>query len=948
MRRLTIVVSKVAMGFLVTVLAGALGGWTYDLGDAKGDGLRVSLAVDGRLTSLWAAGIQVPLRGEGGFAFADFALDKPRPNLVPNSGFEAGTNGWALARGQALDDQVVRSGKQSVRIQTGPGAESSDLAVVVPVKPEARYWVGAWVRRQDDSRSGLYCSDLDDKGKVIGGKQTSAKMPSIKGVWQPAFWEVRTQPGTARLRLRGNIYQSEGVLWLDDFVVREVDEGDFEPFIGHIDESPTGLRYDARQDSAHLHLVAEFLPVKYGVKVTGSVADTSGQDRAVGIRFGLPIDASGWTWWLDSDEREPVHANSQHRFTYRCESGIGECSVYPWCAVSSPHAGISLGLPLDQGPQVFILQHDQRLPCTSLTFYCGLTKDAGRHPSAAQFSFVLYSHDPAWGMRSAMQRYYELNPQSFARRATRPLYLNYGDLERLDPTTGELVVGKRLHIPQGLDFGEAADSVHHLGCSYDFWQLPTANTNRLTDSEVVAGLQASGLNKRLRYAGAPSFQDLLKMMVYDGRGQFRYIGDTRYRQPHEGYNRSDAPGWGLNFRVNDDPDLCSTRADALRKDLASYVSAKPSRTPWLAAVTADAVEGYQGNQLGLDYRRDHFRTTLAPLTFGYQNLQPALANTIWDFHRKFLYPLSQQETFLICGNANGYGQCFTAPFVDIGMVEYCWDLQHPDRVERYVRALGYQKMWRYWHVLDAKGNYADDRLDLLDTQFKRCLALDIFPPDYCLARGSAANMETVRPWFQKYIPALEELWEAGWEPVPYARAGGCTVERFGQYADGSLHYTLRNRTSQKLGIRLVLDTGALGVPPNSTLLYLDLTQPNSGFATFDRMTSLLDLEAQDVKALWIGSRVQLIQRSFRVAQEVATKMRLYTSLPRRAELDLREVELQCSTALGAPSENEAMRVHFQSVVERLVALLSRKEQAELGCLTERLLTEQRRIAALPE
>ena len=36
------------------------------------------------------------------------------------------------------------------------------------------------------------------------------------------FWEILTQPTTASLLLRGNVYNSVGNLWLDDFVVEEI------------------------------------------------------------------------------------------------------------------------------------------------------------------------------------------------------------------------------------------------------------------------------------------------------------------------------------------------------------------------------------------------------------------------------------------------------------------------------------------------------------------------------------------------------------------------------------------------------------------------------------------------------------------------------------------------------------------------------------------------------
>ena len=131
-------------------------------------------------------------------------------------------------------------------------------------------------------------------------------------------------------------------------------------------------------------------------------------------------------------------------------------------AVSGPDAGLSLALPLDQGPRVFLLQHDQARRETSLTFYLGLAKDAGHHPSRAPFAFVLYAHDPVWGMRSAMETYYRLFPESFVKRPTFEGYLNYVNMERYDPANHQLVVNSRDAVDDASDFGEGYKFLWHL------------------------------------------------------------------------------------------------------------------------------------------------------------------------------------------------------------------------------------------------------------------------------------------------------------------------------------------------------------------------------------------------------------------------------------------------------------------------------------------------------
>ena len=177
---------------------------------------------------------RVPLHGEGGFALADFK-NQPEPvNLVPNPGFEAGTVGWRLAKGQSLDSQVFHSGRASVRLEVpGPQPASSNLEVVVPVKPNQRYRVGLWIAARTVGVCGAYSSDRDDRNRLTGKvTQLARSIPRQDGVWLPLSWEITTEPKTTRLSLRADIYRSTGTLWVDDFFVHEVNEGVYEAAAG--------------------------------------------------------------------------------------------------------------------------------------------------------------------------------------------------------------------------------------------------------------------------------------------------------------------------------------------------------------------------------------------------------------------------------------------------------------------------------------------------------------------------------------------------------------------------------------------------------------------------------------------------------------------------------------------------------------------------------------------
>jgi len=861
----------VLLGILVSAIA-----VSHAAGQAAtsetGDGLSLALSAKGRITGLRIGRTDLPLRGEGGFAIADFHHQPEAENLIPNPGFEQGAAGWRLGKGQSLDTEIFHSGRASVRLEVpGPAPGSSNVGCLIPVKANTRYRVSMWVRRQNVGVCGAYVSERDDKNRLTGKRtQVGAAIAKKDGVWLPLTWELVTQPETTRLSVRADIYKSTGTLWLDDFSLIEANEAVYQPVIGRIERKGENAAFRSRLPQAGLELEATFTGTRECVRVEGVVRDTTGEDRAVGVRFGLPLDLAGWTWYTDAEERQSVEVGGVYRHTYRCKSGIGVCSIYPWAALSGPRVGLSLALPLSQGPRVFILQHDQRALETSLTFYFGLSRDAGNNPSRAPFSFVIYRHDPQWGMRSAMERYYRLFPESFVKRPTYEGYLNYANLERFDPKTHR-VGAYGGTVADASDFGEGYRFVWAMHGCYDFRMVPYDDPKKPEDEVVLSLLKEMVQAETKKPRGYASTSETIKKIVYDSDGKFRYIGDTRYWRPQEGYNHTDKAGWGFNFRVNEDPGVSDYLAGLTRRRLENYAQDK-TRRPFDAWLTADAIEGYFCNKRGLNYRREHFKTTLMPLTFGAQNLKVAMHNTIWDFHHKCWWPISQEFKVLTHGNSNGYEQAFTTPYVDIPMTEGNWDRNHPGRLDRYMRAIAHHKIWRYWRVWHkVTGAYGEEDPASVRAHFRRGLAYAIFPCMGCL-RSSTGNIEPYRSWFRQYVPAIEELSAAGWEPVPYARASeGVIVERYGSFAHGELHFTLRNYAQEAKDVAVTLEKESLGIPQDAALCAADIV-PRSPAVAHVPDTWRVALEADGTRAFWVGTRGQAAQHGFRLAAATLAKI----------------------------------------------------------------------------
>ena len=197
---------------------------------------------------------------------------------------------------------------------------------------------------------------------------------------------------------------------------------------------------------------------------------------------------------------------------------------------------------------------------------------------------------------------------------------------------------------------------------------------------------------------------------------------------------------------------------------------------------------------------------------------------------------------------------FTMPFVDVPMAEGPWDRQHPGRMDRFLRAVAYHKIWRYWNAwgpagrLDGNNDPANVR-----AQFRHGLAYAIFPA-VASVQSASGDLESDRALYRQYVPAIEELSRAGWEPVPYATADeGVIVERFGDAAQGELHFTLRNYADKPVETLLRPDWQALGCPEDDELVMLDILPGTPRLTPFPRQGCRLAIEADGSRAFWVGT-----------------------------------------------------------------------------------------------
>lgn len=452
---------------------------------------------------------------------------------------------------------------------------------------------------------------------------------------------------------------------------------------------------------------------------SGKLTDLTGRDRAVEVGYEIPLEARGWTWSDDIVRSRTVTAEETYRSTWDCAAGAGYCAIYPFSSLATGKTGISLGVPLAQGPRVYSVEYDGARQCLRIRFHFGLSRAAKKLPGQAWFSFLLYQHDGQWGMRSAAERYYGLFPGDFEKRVPREGYLGYADLETTDGTKG----------PR-------------------------------------------------EFYGVPAFGDF-------GSG-FNWIW------------HNEAAG----------AEVSPTLKESLEGSLLRWRAEQPLARPYEWCISTDGA-GFTGRQV--DLWAEHVERSDVPLTYDSETKKPTIADVAWEFDSQVLAPLAKRYKVLLyrrlgsapeAGGGLGtppYAGGASIPFVDVGLIECAYGKWGwTENIEAYVRTSGYRKVFRYWFYPPE----GEKRAQAIREMFQRCLPYAIYPhllPD-------AAKY---RDLYLRYVPLVERLSAAGWEPVTLAKTKDpdVHVERYGRVADSNLAFAARNLGTEAKRVRLVLDAG---------------------------------------------------------------------------------------------------------------------------------------------
>ncbi|MHB8993619.1 MAG: carbohydrate-binding family 9-like protein [Armatimonadota bacterium] len=567
-----------------------------------------------------------------------------------------------------------------------------------------------------------------------------------------------------------------------------------------------------------LRLAGQWQPRGFAQELTLTVTADPAKDRAVILRVALPLEAVGWSWWDDMGTSRTVEAGKHYERVTRW-GGLRDVSAYPCSAVGNGQLGLSAAVPLHE-PQVFRLAYDATRQSLEAEFDLGLSPETKKFPCQSTIRLLLYNHDPAWGFRSAVQRYYELFPEYAVRRAG---------------AGGIWLIGLQ---PQTMA------SPWDWGFRFEEHGLEHAGYNDAHDTLTFVYTECWGIYEGMGNNPPPDGKDRYGRNVYTMKpeemkqfvtdklkapqgGKFWGLPRSEVAMAEVNSAIEDAAGQWIwshytqtwspknflsNICLNPDPDLPHPSRASVTWDgeiTPAYQKAKNGGGT-LSGVYLDSVCGYVGFY-DENFRRDHWQYADTPLVASYKAKQPVQLHcfSCFEISKQIAERMRAEGKFMI-GNTGPPEMMYWIPLLDmIGAGEANQCGMSNEAHYRYLRFCAYRKpiSWMQYGFVDPKRTWEEKERGMHRSLF------------YAVHPGTArfndpGQYEPSRPLYRYYEPLVQWVDEAGWQPVTLAQSSDPEVlaERYGpgtaKLADVTF-IALRNRAKEARSPQITLQAAAL-------------------------------------------------------------------------------------------------------------------------------------------
>lgn len=598
---------------------------------------------------------------------------------------------------------------------------------------------------------------------------------------------------------------------LSGLLVRDVQRDDPPVMVGgNVTKRGKDLAQSAKLEKLGLGVEAVYRNAGPYVEISGVVRDLRREDRAVTVYFALPVPEGQWQWW-DSVAASRTEAGPEGELAC-LEGSMGyglnrQHSKYPIGAISlSGKGGYSLGIRMDE-PVVHRIGYNPALRIFYLALDFGLTQGKtihGKSLSEAPFRFLVYRHDPAWGFRSALQRYYDFFPEFFTNRIKEQGgWYVWGDMRDMPQA---LQAGFRMHWgPQdkGVKWDNENGATALLYIEAEFYQQTMGDYQTLPPFRValerlrkVAAGDPEELAKYEKLSYAHSYVPAWWVKRHSPREAMQVVSRATLNSVNYEVDGTPSGGggkypWmgesqlGFIFPCSLDPDIPEGKGWFARQVfIESGLKGMLESGAHYDGIALDSFGGY-GQYSRVNYRRENFQYVNGPLTFSATDKQPVIAmfTSSVEFARELAKDMHGQGKVLMAncswGSTPGW-LTFAAPYLDVLGAE-APQFADPD----FARAIAR-------HKLCTDLPYKPVR----DWQLQRNQLHGIFP-------GHGNTPETMA----RFAQTFRDLATAGWEPITHARVApeALRLERYGQYL------VVHNPSEAPVQAKVTVDQKALGL-----------------------------------------------------------------------------------------------------------------------------------------
>lgn len=608
--------------------------------------------------------------------------------------------------------------------------------------------------------------------------------------------------------------------------------------IKQADES--SLVINGRSDELKVDLLCRLEALSDYVRFSAELTDTSGEDRAVTLRYQMPVTAEGWRWWDDAARSRLIEPGKRYVRYQDDERGMFPLWWYPLGSISQEkgHA-LAFAVPLDP-PTLARVGYDGDF---FIEFDLGLSP-AAKFPSKANVTFYLYSHDAEWGFRSALKKYYDLFPQYFVKRVQREGLWLARTPTQVVPSPEEF--GITFHEvssvktnPMRLDNAMGVYTFSYIepgraGISLPFgegWSEQAARDSReLSPDEFRAKYEKPTwqevIKKVEEFAADPESEQHV-----EAQRVLAFASRNRGGRYYLTVGQRTGVGWRCTFSAATDPEMIvpgsghtvldEWRQSRLARLLALYDGRYDGQYIDSSEYLADT----------LNFRKDHFPYADYPLGFDPGTGTPAIVTgtTRYEYFKAISEDLHGHGKLMMAnGTPIRFG--FYAPLLDVLGSEAWHDenfsergLGESPRREDFSfahfrdwknesgmycrRALTYQKPFCLLLQLGDAGALREFADRYMDAFMDWCLFFAVYP-----TIGSVwEDSEPYRGLYLRYVPVFRALGTGGWEPVTHARTDtpDLRVERYGYWSQGTLHFGVRNFGESEASGNLSIDAKAL-------------------------------------------------------------------------------------------------------------------------------------------